>query len=213
MPSSPSAKAATPDDRKKCLTPDTPNIVGTKETRSPDLYRVKRLACELLVIIAQVAFEHMYLTEVEATVGKTEKSFFRDTYRFVLSVEDRSLTGVQVKKLVQQATQEASDAAGERLMGLQPSTELEGGFAGLGEATVILALVHAVKAGAIAASVGASSAAGKMFFEEFLAPRLRKLNLLPSKFHPLPRGDGIRGSQKESRGHHGKDKGAAQQVR
>lgn len=120
-------------------------------------------------------------------MAKPKESRSCDLFRFVLSVEDKSLSESDVKRLVQQATQEAIDAGGQQVAELKPSTEVEGGFGGFGEAAVILALVHAAKAGAIAAGLGASKAAGETFFKEFLAPKLRKLNLLPSKFQPLPR--------------------------
>jgi hypothetical protein len=100
-----------------------------------------------------------------------------------MTIEDPQLTEERVFYLLEKATCEAVDAAKRKLHKLEPVTEIEGGFGGLGQPTVVLALLHAAEAGVKAAALGASASVGKMFFEEFLAPRLRKLNLLPSKFH------------------------------
>jgi hypothetical protein len=110
----------------------------------------------------------------------------RLAYRFVITVADPTLTEAQVQSFLEEAIREAAQAASHQLPDLNPLAEFEGGFAGLGEATVILSvLLHAAQAAAAAAGLGAASAFGKMFFENFLAPRLRKLNLLPSKFHKV----------------------------
>jgi hypothetical protein len=106
-------------------------------------------------------------------------------FRFVISNQDPNATEADVRKLLQQATEEAVKAARAKL-NTEATAELEGGFFGLGETAVILAILHVAKAGAGAIALGAAGEAGKEFYKKYLAPQLRKLNLLPSKFEEIP---------------------------
>jgi hypothetical protein len=68
---------------------------------------------------------------------------------------------------------------------IEPKAEFEGGFLGAGETIVVLWILHALKVGGVAFGTGAMGAAGKSFYEDFLAPQLRKRNLLPSKLEKV----------------------------
>ena len=105
-------------------------------------------------------------------------------FRFAIRNEDPGATEADIRKRLQKATKKALQEADERPT--EASAELEGGFFGIGEAAVILAVVHAVKAGAAAAALGTATAAGKDFYESFLKKQLLKVNLLPSKFKAIP---------------------------
>jgi hypothetical protein len=106
------------------------------------------------------------------------------TFRFVINNEDPNATKAEVLNRLQTATLQAVEAARAEL-NAEATAEAEGGTGGLGETAVILALWHAAKVGAGAFATGMASAAGKKFYEKYLAPRLRELNLLPSKLKEL----------------------------
>ena len=105
------------------------------------------------------------------------------TFRLSIKNQDPQISNAEVGRLVQRAISQALEDVGPSL---KVYAETEGGFAGLGETTFILSVTHAVehviKAGTAAFALGALTAAGKAFYENALAPRLRKLNLLPSHF-------------------------------
>jgi hypothetical protein len=105
-------------------------------------------------------------------------------FRFAIRNEDPSATEADIRKRLKKATKKALAEADKRPS--KASTELEGGFFGIGEAAVILFVVHAVEAGTAAAALGAATAAGKDFYESFLKKQLLKVNLLPSKFKAIP---------------------------
>jgi hypothetical protein len=50
---------------------------------------------------------------------------------------------------------------------------------------VVLWILHALKVGGVLFGTGAMTAAGKSFYDDFLAPQLRKRNLLPSKLEEV----------------------------
>ncbi len=107
-------------------------------------------------------------------------------FRFIIRNQDPAATEADVRKRLREATEKATEeAANARRKPSGASTELEGGFFGLGETAIILAIVHAVKTGAAVAALGTASAAGKDFYDSFLKKELRKLNLLPSKFKEI----------------------------
>jgi len=122
------------------------------------------------------------------------KKNVEQTYRFTISPQDASLTEARIRKLLAQATAEAEKEAQEKGSGVAATSGLEGGFGGVGEITALLILaaksatgakvIAAAGAGAKivgkAALGGVGAAGGKLFFDKYLAPRLRKLNLLPS---------------------------------
>jgi hypothetical protein len=105
-------------------------------------------------------------------------------FRFAIRNEDPTATEADIRKRLKKATKKALEEADKRTV--EASTELEGGFFGIGEAAVILFVVHAVEAGAAAAALGAATAAGKDFYENVLKKQLLKVNLLPSKFKTIP---------------------------
>jgi hypothetical protein len=105
-------------------------------------------------------------------------------FRFAIRNEDPAATEADIRKRLKKATKKALEEADKRTV--EASTELEGGFFGIGEAAVILFVVHAVKAGAAAAALGTATAAGKDFYESVLKKQLLKVNLLPSKFKTIP---------------------------
>ena len=96
-------------------------------------------------------------------------------FRFAIRNEDPTATEADIRKRLKKATKKALEEADKRTV--EASTELEGGFFGIGEAAVILFVVHAL---------GAATAAGKDFYENVLKKQLLKVNLLPSKFKTIP---------------------------
>lgn len=88
-------------------------------------------------------------------MSKTQEVLFR----FAIRNEDPGATEAGIRKRLQKATRKALQEANKRPA--EASTELEGGFFGVGEAAVILFVVHAVEAGAAAAALGAVSQAGQ----------------------------------------------------
>ena len=105
-------------------------------------------------------------------------------FRFAIRNEDPAATEADIRKRLKKATKKALEKAKKRTV--EASTELEGGFFGIGEAAVILFVVHAVEAGTAAAALGAATAAGKDFYENVLKKQLLKVNLLPSKLKTIP---------------------------
>jgi hypothetical protein len=117
-------------------------------------------------------------------------------FRFAINPQDSSLTKAKVQKLLAKATAEAEAQAQADGFGFEAKTGLEGGFLGIGEATALLILVLKSGAGAKivggavvggkivgkAALEGIGAGGGKLFFDKYLAPRLRNMNLLPTKF-------------------------------
>jgi hypothetical protein len=116
---------------------------------------------------------------------------------FTISAQDASLTEARVKRLLAQATAEATTRAKKDGYEVETRSGLDGGFFGVGEtaavlvlmaksATVTKMLAAAAAAGKVVAAKtaeGGAIAAGGFFFNEYVAPRLRKLNLLPANFH------------------------------
>jgi hypothetical protein len=121
-----------------------------------------------------------------------KKAAEKQSYRFALSPQDASLTDAQVRKLLGKATTEAEEAAKEDGFVVKARSGAEGGFLGIGEITILLTLaaksamvakiVAAAEVAAEKAGEGVAGAGGAYFFNHYLAPRLRKMNLLPSKF-------------------------------
>ncbi len=120
------------------------------------------------------------------------KATEKQSYRFALSPQDALLTDAQVRRLLGKATTEAAKAAQEDGFAVKAKSGAEGGFLGIGEISILLTLAakSAVVAKIVAAAEvaaektgeGVAGAAGAYFFNHYLAPRLRKMNLLPSKF-------------------------------
>jgi hypothetical protein len=102
-------------------------------------------------------------------------------FRFVIRNQDPQASEADIRKRLKQATTAAVKESQANNAATQASTQLEGGLFGIGETAVILFVAHAVKAGAAAAALGGAGAAGKDFYTAYLAPQLRKWNLLPSK--------------------------------
>ena len=127
------------------------------------------------------------------------------TYRFSIRPEDPRLKGADIRVLLEQATEEAVADARSEKHEISAQAELEGGFGGLGEVTVVLSLiVHAGAEVAKTAALAAAGAAGKMFFEKYLAPQLRKHTILSSHLRPATaahRGPGKKSSKNKSAKH------------
>jgi hypothetical protein len=101
-------------------------------------------------------------------------------FRFVVSDQDPDATSASLLERLKKGLEEAI-----RRTQMPATAELEGGFLGLGETAVVLAVWHAAKAAGAAFALGAAGAAGKSFYTDYLAPELIKLNLLPSKFQEI----------------------------
>jgi hypothetical protein len=104
--------------------------------------------------------------------------------RFHLQNLDPSADVDAVRRSFDDAMQAAIEEAGGESK-IKPKAEFVGGFLGVGETVVVLWILHALKAGGVAFGTGAMTAAGKSFYEDFLAPQLRKRNLLPSKLEEV----------------------------
>lgn len=121
-----------------------------------------------------------------AKLSKPDKAKFR----FVIRNLDPKATETDIRIRLRMATEKAlQEASAAKQSPAKASTELEGAFLGVGETAVILAIVHAVKAGAALAAGGVATEAGKDFYDGFLKKQLRKLNLLPSKFKQIGASD------------------------
>jgi hypothetical protein len=107
-------------------------------------------------------------------------------FRFVVHNQTPGASESEIRKSLQEAIDDAVKAAHPQLQ-LKATAEPEGGFGGLGETAVILAVLHSAKVAAGTFALGALTAAGKTFFDDFLAPQLRKRNLLPAKMESLNR--------------------------
>jgi hypothetical protein len=88
--------------------------------------------------------------------------------------------GTKTKAAVAEAVANAIKEA-QAEYDVKADTEVEGSFGGVVEATVILTLIHLLKAGGIAFGKGAVGAAGAAFFTAYVAPKLRALNILPAE--------------------------------
>lgn len=101
----------------------------------------------------------------------------------MVTSQDPGLNEIRIRDLLEQATKQAVAAVPRGQGTFKALTFVEGGFAGIGEISVGLKLLVPVLKDIGAGGLGA---AGAFFFNEYLAPRLRNLNLLPSKFHTVP---------------------------
>jgi len=99
--------------------------------------------------------------------------------RFHLQNVDPSADDETVRRLFDEAIEAATEKVGAD-SGITAKAEFEGKFLGVGETAVVLWIVHALKVGGIAFFTGTAGAAGKYFFDHYLAPELTKRNLLPS---------------------------------
>lgn len=143
------------------------------------------------------------------------RSTVKRTYRFTLTPQDASLNEARIQKLLNKATAEAIKQAEKDGHTVEAKAGLEGGFGGVGEiaALLVLAAKSATGAKIIAATTkggamlgkaflgGVGGAGGKLFFDKYLAPRLVKLNLLPSKFRPTRAEPPATVPKKKPRGH------------
>jgi hypothetical protein len=85
-----------------------------------------------------------------------------------------------VKRALDEAIQEANaDTKAKYDFDLKAEPEVEGGFGGVGEAAILLTLLHILKAGGILAAKGGAGAAGAAFVNAYLVPKLRAWNILP----------------------------------
>ncbi len=104
--------------------------------------------------------------------------------KFHLQNVDPSASYETVQRLFDEALAAAIEEAGGK-SDIDAKAEFEGGFFGVGETVVILWILHALKVGGVAFGTGAATAAGMSFYNDYLAPQLRKRNLLPSKDQPV----------------------------
>jgi hypothetical protein len=105
-------------------------------------------------------------------------------FRFHLQNVDSGASEETVRHSFDEAMAAAIEKAGGKA-DIDAKADFEGGFFGVGETVVVLWILHALKVGGVAFGTGAMSAAGKSFYEDFLAPQLRKRNLLPSKIEAV----------------------------
>ena len=106
------------------------------------------------------------------------------TLKFHLQNVDPGASDETVLRLFDEALAAAIEDAGGK-SDIDAKAQFEGGFFGAGETVVVLWILHALKVGGVAFAKGAAGAAGKSFYDSYLAPQLRKRNLLPSKDEPV----------------------------
>ena len=98
---------------------------------------------------------------------------------FTIRILDPKLDEHEIKKLIDDAVAEARselDLDKDVLF-----AEVEGAFLGLGEVTAVLVLKKAATIAASGLLAGAAKKAGEFVFENYVAPRLRRANLVPSE--------------------------------
>jgi len=93
--------------------------------------------------------------------------------RFHLQNLDLDRDSATVQNLAHEALNAAIKAAGGK-EDIDAKLEAQGNFLGVGETVVVLWILHALKVGGVAFGTGVAGAAGKDFYERFLAPELRK---------------------------------------
>ena len=126
--------------------------------------------------------------------------------RFEITPQTASLDDSRIRDLLEKATVEAVEEATKDGYSLEARPEVEGGFGGIGELTVLILLLSksaavakgaaiakavvtaGAKAGGKAAIEGIAGATAKLFFDKYLKPRLLRLNLLPSEPRISPSG-------------------------
>jgi hypothetical protein len=108
--------------------------------------------------------------------------------RFNIQPQDSRLDEAQIRRLLEEATNDAETAARQE-HAVSAKLQVPGAFGGLGEITIAVHLLlpyldpllpYLKDAGKEVVS-GVFTAAGEYFFHQYLAPRLRKRNLLPSR--------------------------------
>jgi hypothetical protein len=107
--------------------------------------------------------------------------------RFHLQNVDPDADEATVERLVEEAMDSAIAAAGGKA-DVDAKLQPEGRFLGVGETVIVLWILHALKVGGVAFGTGAAAEAGKHFYNDFLAPELRKRNLLPTKLEEIAPG-------------------------
>jgi hypothetical protein len=107
--------------------------------------------------------------------------------RFHLQNVDPDADEATVERLVEEAMDSAIAAAGGKA-DVDAKLQPEGRFLGVGETVIVLWMLHALKVGGVAFATGAATEAGKHFYNNFLAPELRKRNLLPTKLEGIAPG-------------------------
>jgi hypothetical protein len=107
--------------------------------------------------------------------------------RFHLQNVNPDADEATVERLVEEAMDSAIVAAGGKA-DVDAKLQPEGRFLGFGETVVVLWILHALKVGGVAFGTGAATEAGKHFYNDFLAPELRKRNLLPTKLEEIAPG-------------------------
>jgi hypothetical protein len=107
--------------------------------------------------------------------------------RFNIQPQDPKLDEDQIRLLLEEATKDAETAA-KAEHAVSATLQVPGAFAGLGEISIAVNLLlpyldpllpYLEEAGKGIVG-GVFTAAGEYFFHEYLAPRLRRRNLLPS---------------------------------
>jgi hypothetical protein len=119
-------------------------------------------------------------------VSRVEPSMRPERYEFRIEVLGPPPAEPELRRALAEAVEDAARAMSEEDgSAVEAQAELEGAFAGVGE-TVVVLLVAFFKGAAGAAG----AAAGKLFFDKHLKPRLQKLNLIPSDLRKRPQESG-----------------------
>ncbi|MBI1749801.1 MAG: hypothetical protein HY234_09130 [Acidobacteria bacterium] len=105
------------------------------------------------------------------------------SFRFAVRPEGARRTEALMRKQVEAAVQEAVLEMRQQEEGFRAQAEPQGGLLGLGAewGWVLTTVITLGDVAAKAALGGTAAAAGKLFMEKYLYPKLRKLNLLPGQ--------------------------------
>jgi hypothetical protein len=108
-------------------------------------------------------------------------------YRLPIHSELADSSEAAVRAAVEEALVQAiADAKSEYKVDAE--SEVEGAFGGVGEGIIIVTILHFLKAGGIEVAKGALEATGAVFVNKYLAPLLRKRNILPGKVESVSTG-------------------------
>jgi hypothetical protein len=104
-------------------------------------------------------------------------------YSFSLEILDKRLPETDIRRIVREVTDEALQEVG--VESGAATTDVEGGFGGIGEVVILLLIKKAAALLASSILVGAGKKAGEVLFEEHIAPKLRARNLIPKNLRKV----------------------------
>lgn len=108
----------------------------------------------------------------------SEQSSQGTLLRFELTALDRGRSEESLRGALSEAISEVQHEL--ELPEKSLESELEGGFLGIGTITVVLVIKKVALAAVLGAASGLGKKASEFLFDEYLAPKLRRRNLIPN---------------------------------